>query len=229
MTLPAPVIDPVGQHWLTPKAPLKNPNYGALFPRPRITLNSNLHFILVGVRLNRATQLEGNKAIMYSTTTVSREFALARPLEAKRQDDTIDTYVWSDEYDFLRSLYDSAENTSPKFRFPDLISACVSLVFDDGHAAERIFDYLRSELVLRNPNTTRRREAMWKAQYGLLLELQRSRANKHPYPQFQLDQFTTTCVALVKLDGDAQRRIFDQARKNTAERAGRKEALPSPG
>ena len=166
---------------------------------------------------------------MYSTTITSRECALPRPAEAKRQEDTIDTYVWTDEYDFLRSLYDSVDNTSPKFRFPDLISACVSLVFHDDNAAALIFDYLRSELVLRNPNTTRRREAMWKAQYGLLLELQRSRANKHPYPQFQLDQFTTTCVALVTLAGDAQRRIFDQARKNTAKRAGRKEPLPATG
>src|ERR1700730_15121907 len=166
---------------------------------------------------------------MYSTTTASRECALARPVEAKRQEDTIDTYVWTDEDDFLRSLYDSADNTSPKFRFPDLISACVSLVFREDNAADLIFDFLRSELVLRNPNTARRREAMWKAQYNLLLELQRSRANKHPYPQFQLDQFTTTCVALVRLAGDAQQRIFVQARRNTAERAGRKETLPPLG
>ena len=166
---------------------------------------------------------------MYSTTTASRECALARPVEAKRHEDTIDTYVWTDEYDFLRSLYDSADNTSPKFRFPDLISACVSLVFRDDNAGELIFDYLRSELVLRNPDTTRRREAMWKAQYNLLLGLQRSRGNKHPYPQFQLDQFTTACVALVRFAGDAQRRIFDQARKNTAERAGRKEPSRAAG
>jgi hypothetical protein len=166
---------------------------------------------------------------MYSTTTVSREFALAPPIEAKRQEDTIDTYVWTDEYDFLRSLYDSADNTSPKFRFPDLISACVSLVFHHDNAADLIFAYLRSELVLRNPGTTRRREAMWRAQYNLLLGLQRSRANKHPYPQFQLDQFTTACVALVALAGDAQRRIFDQARRNTADRAGRKDPLRATG
>ena len=102
-------------------------------------------------------------------------------------------------------------------------------MFRDDNAAELIFAYLRSELVLRSPDTTRRREAMWKSQYNLLLDLQRSRGNKHPYPQFQLDQFTTTCVALVRLAGDAQRRIFDQARKNTAERAGRKEPLPDAG
>ena len=165
---------------------------------------------------------------MYSTTA-SKEFALAHTPETKGQDDTIDTYVWLDEYDFLRSLYDSADNTSPKFRFPDLIGACVSLVFSDHNAAERIFAYLRSELVLRNPDTRRRREAMWRAQYNLLLDLQRSRANRHPYPQFQLDQLTTACIALVRLAGDAQRQVFDQARKNTAVRAGRKESLRAPG
>ena len=185
-----------------PKAPPKKANYGALFSRPRVTLNSSPNFTF-SVFTGTARPTEGNEAVMYSTTTASRECALARPVEAKRQEDTIDTYVWTDEYDFLRSLYDSADNTSPKFRFPDLISACVSLVFRDDNAAELIFDYLRSELVLRNPDTTRRREAMWKAQYNLLLGLQRSRANKHPYPQFQLDQFTTACVALVRLAGDA--------------------------
>lgn len=160
---------------------------------------------------------------MYSTITTTGESALARPIRARLQEDTIDTYVWSDEYDFLSCLYASAANTSPRFRFPDLISACVSLVFREDDAAQTLFDYLRSELVLRNPAPTRRREAMWKAQYNLLLGLQRSRANKHPYPQFQLDQFTTACVALVRLAGDAQRQVFDQARKNTAERAGRKD------
>lgn len=160
---------------------------------------------------------------MYSTTDVSRDLGMARPVET-RLEDTVDTYVWADEYDYLRALYDSAGNTSPKFRFPDLISACVSLVLHDENAPDLIFGYLRSELVLRPPATNRRREAMWKTQYNLLLALQRSRANKHPYPQFQLDQFTTACVALVRLAGDAQGRVFDQARRNTAERAGRKEA-----
>ena len=38
-----------GEHWLMPKAPIKKPNYGALFLWPRITLNSNFPFTLVGV------------------------------------------------------------------------------------------------------------------------------------------------------------------------------------
>ena len=135
-------------------------------------------------------------------------------------DDTVDTYVWAEEYAFLRALYDSADNTSPKFRFPDLISACVTLAFRGENAPERIFRYLRSELVLRPRAATRRREAMWRTQYDLIRGLQRSRANRHPYPQFQLDQFTTACVALVRRAGSAHQCVYDQARQNTAERAG---------
>jgi hypothetical protein len=36
---------------------------------------------------------------------------------------------------------------------------------------------------------------MWRQQYDLLLAVQRSPANRHPHPKFQLDQLTTACVA----------------------------------
>ncbi len=139
--------------------------------------------------------------------------------QAKRQQSTIDTYVWKEEHDFLYGIYDSAGNTAPKFRFPDLISACVSLVFQAPDPEERIFSYLRSHLVLRAGDPVRRREEMWKPQYELLLGLQLSRANKHPHPQFQLDQLTTACIALVRDEEGIEEKIFDQARRNTAERA----------
>ena len=156
--------------------------WGAFFVTTRYA-HFSPKITLLGAHWNRAPT-EGNEVVMYSTTTASRDFALARPVEARRHEDTIDTYVWTDEYDFLRSLYDSADNTSPKFRFPDLISACVSLVFRDDDAADLIFDYLRSELVLRNPNTTRRREAMWKAQYNLLLDLSARERTSIPIRSF---------------------------------------------
>jgi hypothetical protein len=141
------------------------------------------------------------------------------PEPRRRQDGmaTVDTYVWIDEYQFLYVIYDSVRNTSPRFRFPDLISACVSLVFMGENPAERIFDYLRSQLVLR-PDSERRREALWKPQYELLLGLQRSAENRHPHPQFQLDQFTTACVALVMKEDDCADKMRERARRNTAER-----------
>lgn len=161
--------------------------------------------------------------------TMQSKHSMASPIEHQRIEDTIGTRVWIDEYDFLHSLYDCADNCSPKFRFPDLISACVSLVFQESKPAELIFSYLHTEMVLRDPGSTRRQAEMWKPQYNLLLALQRSPANCHPNPQFKLDQFTTACIALVVSSGEAKRRIFEQARKNTAERANRKEVSALTG
>lgn len=148
---------------------------------------------------------------------------------ATQHDTTIGTRVWLEEYVVLQALHDSAANCSPKFRLPDLISACVSRVFSDPEPAARIFTYLHTELVLRDPDHPRRQEAMWLPQYYLLLALQRSPANAHPHPHFQLDHFTTACVALSLSGLDAGRRILDQARKNTAERARAHTPPPTPG
>lgn len=140
------------------------------------------------------------------------------PLASNRNDDTIGTRVWIDEYAFLQSLYQSAENCSPKFRLPDLISACVSLVFNEPEPARHIFNYLHTEMILRDPDSLRRQEEMWMPQYRLLLDLQRSPANRHPHPQFKLDHFTTACITLVSRGQGTTLRIFEQARRNTAER-----------
>lgn len=151
--------------------------------------------------------------------------AIAYPLAAKRNDETIGTRVWIDEYSFLLSLYYSSANGSPKFRLPDLISACVSLVFLESDPAQRIFIYLHTELILRDPDSARRQEEIWTPQYKLLLGLQRSPANRHPNPQFKLDHFTTACIALVRVGQAPHSRIFEQARRNTADRAAGKEPI----
>ena len=135
--------------------------------------------------------------------------------------ETIETRLWQDEHEWLYALLRSSANVGPSFRFPDLISACVSLVFLHADAADRIFAFLGTQLVLRPPHTPRRRESMWRAQYDLLLALQRSPANRHPHPNFQLDQLTTACVALCREHGDAESLVLRQARLNMAERATR--------
>ena len=96
--------------------------------------------------------------------------------------DTIETRLWLEEHEWLYGLLRSEGNVSPTFRFPDLISACVSLVFLHDDAAKRVFDFLGTQLVLRSPLTPRRRESMWRQQYELLLAVQRSPANRHPNP-----------------------------------------------
>ncbi len=135
--------------------------------------------------------------------------------------DTVETRLFLDEHEWLYGLLRSDDNTSPTFRFPDLISACVSLVFEADDAPGRIFGFLGTQLVLRAPKTPRRRESMWRPQYELLQAVQRSPANRHPNPKFQLDQLTTACVALARQIDDADTRVLRQARLNMADRSSR--------
>jgi hypothetical protein len=141
-------------------------------------------------------------------------------------DATIETRLWLEEHDWLYALLKSARNISPTFRFPDLISACVSLVFTDEDAPARIFEFLGTELVLRPPHSPRRRESMWTSQYRLLLAMQRSPANQHPHPKFQLDQLTTACVALSRQDDRTGASVLRQARVNMADRIASKKESP---
>jgi hypothetical protein len=57
----------------------------------------------------------------------------------------------------------------------------------------------------------------------LLLGVQRSPANRHPNPKFQLDQLTTACVALCRLADDTGGAILQQARRNMSHRLGQPE------
>ena len=158
---------------------------------------------------------------MFSTQPTTRQHeTLPTPLEDNSQD-TIETRLWLDEHVWLYKLLRSENNVSPTFRFPDLIAACVSLVFTHEDAPLHIFRFLGTQLVLRAPQTPRRRESMWRQQYELLLEVQRSHANRHPNPKFQLDQLTTACVALCREQDESGISTLQQARRNMAERAQR--------
>ena len=151
-----------------------------------------------------------------STTLQDLPCPAASPAE---QPDIIETRLWLDEHDWLYGLLHSGANIAPTFRFPDLISGCVSLVFTHENAPLRIFRFLGTELVLRPLPGVRRRESMWRAQYELLLALQRSPANRHPNPKFQLDQLTTACVALCRQADASGEAVLQQARVNMARRA----------
>ncbi len=139
--------------------------------------------------------------------------------ETRRRGETVTTRVWMDEFLALEVLYNDVANCSPKLRYPDLISGCVSLVFDGLDPVNRIFTFLHTKLVLRDQETARRQEDMWRPQYLLLLALQKAEQNRHPHPQFKLDHFTTACVALALDDQRAAQRVFDYARRNIAHRA----------
>lgn len=132
---------------------------------------------------------------------------------------TVETYVWVEEHDWLYALLQSSLNVSPKFRVPDLISACVSQLLADDHGSDRLFAYLGAELIMREPATSRRKESMWRAQYEQLQTLQRSPANRYPNPQFQLDQLTTACAALACRDDCSGAATLRHARINIVRRS----------
>lgn len=162
---------------------------------------------------------------MFSTLPTTDEHVPMPAPSTQDHQDTIETRLWLDEHVWLYKLLRSENNISPTFRFPDLIAACVSLVFTHEDAPSRIFRFLGTQLVLRAPQTLRRRESMWRRQYELLLEVQRSPANRHPNPKFQLDQLTTACVALCRDQDESGISILLQARRNMAERAQRQEQV----
>ncbi|UEC01767.1 hypothetical protein [Burkholderia vietnamiensis] len=154
---------------------------------------------------------------MYTATPSTSLSACAVP-GATDTSEVVETRLWMEEHNWLYGLLRSEDNVAPTFRFPDLLSACVALVFNRSDAAERIFGFLGTALVMRSPTTPRRRESLWRPQYDLLHELQCSPANRHPNPKFQLDQLTTACVALCQQDDGSGATVLRQARCNMVER-----------
>src|SRR5574337_1218485 len=115
---------------------------------------------------------------MFTAASTTRQHNIAPPSEESDAQPVIETRLWLEEHDWLYRLLRSEDNVSPTFRFPDLISASVSLVFTHEDAPARIFGFLGTELVLRSPQTPRRRESMWRQQYQLTLSfLQNYRAD----------------------------------------------------
>jgi hypothetical protein len=133
--------------------------------------------------------------------------------------DTVETRLWIEEHIWLYGLLKNPANQAPTFRFPDLISACVTVIQARPGGIYALFNYLGTQLVLRDPETPRRREAMWRPQYEMLQALQRSAANRHPNPKFQLDQITTAVVALCHADDPSGSQVLKHARLNMAQRS----------
>src|SRR5262249_49852910 len=152
------------------------------------------------------------------TMNIREGSRLTAPFQNATDTRTVGTLVDLVEWEFLRALYQSAENASPKFSIPDLVSACVSLVFSERLDAKTImFEFVRTDLTLRKCELKRKRCPIdiWRAQYEMLRGLQVSSDNRYPNPKFDLGDLTTACVALVKGYVDAQPKILDQARKNS--------------
>lgn len=82
---------------------------------------------------------------MFTATPTLPPENTAPPSKVSASQDVIETRLWLDEHDWLYRLLHSEDNVSPTFRFPDLISACISLVFSHQDASAQIFQFLGSE------------------------------------------------------------------------------------
>lgn len=145
---------------------------------------------------------------------------MATPIDhADCQQPTVQTGVWADEHDWLHRIFKSTENRSPKFRFPDLLGACVSLAVGCEDGQQRLVEYLETRLTLRDPKTERRSCDIWSAQFDQLMQAHRAAWNRFPNPMFELDQITTACVAIAMVHVDGPAQVLHQARLNLLERA----------
>ena len=121
---------------------------------------------------------------MFSALPTARQEQAPHGAPEAEHPDTIETRLWLEEHEWLYGLLRSSDNVSPTFRFPDLISACVSLVFLHDDAPARIVNFPGTQLVPRPPLTPRRHESMWRPQYELLVAVQRSLATATRSPSF---------------------------------------------
>lgn len=133
------------------------------------------------------------------------------PLEAPA---TVQTRVWEHEHARLYELYRAPQNTFPKFRFPDLLSACVSLVFGSAEGQSRLIEFLTMELLQRDPGATRRSCDIWSAQFHQLMAARGASWNRIPNPMFELDHIATGCVAVAMQAPFGQDAVLCEARTN---------------
>ena len=156
---------------------------------------------------------------MQFALSLPRETSTATPIDREERTSTVQTRVWIEEHDWLHRVFKSADNTSPKFRFPDLLSACISLAMGSDDSQRRLVDYLVTQLTLRDPRTERRSCDVWSAQFEQLMDAHRAPWNRFPNQMFELDHLATACVAIAMSLPDGETAVLRQARMNLLARS----------
>ena len=136
--------------------------------------------------------------------------------KVERIDQTVTTRLAVAEHDWLHdSVYCRADNRAPRFRMPDLLSACVSLVIGEEDDGTSLLNCLVDDIA-RRPSSACRSCDIWLPQFDLLLRTHRAAWNDFPHPKFELAQLTTACVVIARtdVDTDAGSRILARARQN---------------
>jgi len=141
------------------------------------------------------------------------------PIDRDERRSTVQTRVWKEEHDWLHRVFKSPSNTSPRFRLPDLLSACVSMALADADGQQRLVEFLVTQHAMRDPNCTRRSCDIFQSQFEQVMEAHRAPWNRFPNPMFELDHITTGCVAIAMALPDGEARVLRQARSNMLARA----------
>ena len=144
---------------------------------------------------------------------------MAHPIGRERHAPTIRTSVWSEEHDWLHRLYKSPGNTSPKFRIPDLLSACVAMTLSSTDNQHLLVAYLTTRHALRDPKCPGRSCDIFQAQFEQVLEAHRAAWNRFPNPMFEIEHILTGCVAVAMATDNGGERVLRQARDNLIARA----------
>ncbi|RTL56501.1 MAG: hypothetical protein EKK46_04655 [Rhodocyclaceae bacterium] len=109
---------------------------------------------------------------MFPVAPTPHQYNTAPRSKESEHQEIIETRLWIEKHNWLYDLRHSNVNVAPTFRFPDFSSTSVPL----------IFQFFGIQLVLRSPDIPRRRVSIWRSLNQLLLNLQRSPANRWAVP-----------------------------------------------
>ncbi|WP_144289928.1 hypothetical protein [Ideonella sp. A 288] len=155
---------------------------------------------------------------MNNVLTVSPGQAFVETTGQEGRSSVVQTSIWITEHDLLYRLLKSPVNTVPRFRYPDLLGACIALALRDADSQRPVIEFLITQLTLRDPSMARRSCEIWPTEFELLLSAHRAPWNRFPNPMFMLDDIATACVALAMARPDGHALVVSQARINLRER-----------
>jgi hypothetical protein len=144
---------------------------------------------------------------------------MEHPIARDERASTVRTSVWTEEHDWLHQLYKSPSNTSPKFRIPDLLSACVALVLSQPENQRLLVEYLTTRHALRDPRCPGRSCEIFPAQFEQVLDAHRAAWNRFPNPMFEIEHILTGCVAVTMSLSSGGELVLRQARDNLIARS----------
>lgn len=144
---------------------------------------------------------------------------MEHPIARDERASTVRTSVWTEEHDWLHQLYKSPNNTSPKFRIPDLLSACVALVLSQPENQRLLVEYLTTRHALRDPRCPGRSCEIFPAQFEQVLDAHRAVWNRFPNPMFEIEHILTGCVAVTMSLSSGGELVLRQARDNLIARS----------